>query len=218
MVHINVLQELYDLFPSSEEPEDTLSVHSAPDHQLMLHLLVAAVTGGHSPKTMCLMGSLQGHPLSILVDSGSSHTFLSDKLISVIQGVCPLKPPIQVQVANGVVLSCASYIPQDQWSVQGYYFVTDLKILPLPSHDMILGLDWLQSFSPMHIHWQQQWISIPYKGQTIFLSGIDSDLPVGTILQLTAVQPEPVIVALPDLPPALTQLLQEFEYLFLASY
>lgn len=66
----------------------------------------------------------------------------------------------------------------------------------------------------MHIHWQQQWISIPYKGQTIFLSGIDSDLPVGTILQLTAVQPEPVTAALPDLPPALTQLLQEFEYLF----
>jgi hypothetical protein len=217
MVHINVLQELYDLFPSSEEPEDTLSVHSAPDHQLMLHLLVAAVNWWPQPKDNVFDGQLAGTS-SILVDSGSSHTFLSDKLISVIQGVCPLKPPIQVQVANGVVLSCASYIPQDQWSVQGYYFVTDLKILPLPSHDMILGLDWLQSFSPMHIHWQQQWISIPYKGQTIFLSGIDSDLPVGTILQLTAVQPEPVIVALPDLPPALTQLLQEFEYLFLASY
>jgi hypothetical protein len=217
MVHINVLQELYDLFPSSEEPEDTLSVHSAPDHQLMLHLLVAAVNWWPQPKDNVFDGQLAGTS-SILVDSGSSHTFLSDKLISVIQGVCPLNPPIQVQVANGVVLSCASYIPQAQWSVQGYYFVTDLKILPLPSHDMILGLDWLQSFSPMHIHWQQQWISIPYKGQTIFLSGIDSDLPVGTILQLTAVQPEPVIVALPDLPPALTQLLQEFEYLFLASY
>jgi hypothetical protein len=87
MVHINVLQELYDLFPSSEEPEDTLSVHSAPNHQLMLHLSVAAVTGGHSPKTMCLMGSLQGHPLSILVDSGSSHTFLSDKLSGQYKGM-----------------------------------------------------------------------------------------------------------------------------------
>jgi hypothetical protein len=113
------------------------------------------VTGGHTPKTMCLMGHLQGHPLSILVDSGSSHTFLGDKLSGVIHGICQLNPPLQVQVANGVVLSYTSYVPQARWSVQGYDFITDLKTLPLPCQDMILSLDWLQSFSPMQIHWQQ---------------------------------------------------------------
>lgn len=143
MIHLNVVQEIYDLFQSSDDNVDAQSVQSAPDHQLMLHLSTAAVTGCPSPKTMCLLGSLQGHPISILVDSGSSHTFLSTKLSPMLQGVCPLSQPIQVQVANGAVLSCSTYIPQAQWSVQGYNFVTDLKLLPLPSHDMILGLDWL---------------------------------------------------------------------------
>lgn len=102
---------------------------------------------------MCLLGALQGHTISILVDNGSSHTFLSAKLSPMLQGVYPLLQPIQVQVANGAVLSCSTYIPQAQWSMQGCNFVIHLKILPLPSHYMIPRLDWLQSFSPMHIHW-----------------------------------------------------------------
>lgn len=120
----------------------------------MLHLSVAAVTGSSGPNTMCLMGSLQHQPISILVDSGSSHTFLSAKFCDSIPGVCDLKPPIQVQVANGAVLLCDTYVPSAQWPVQGYSFVSDLKLLPLPTHDMILGLDWLQSFSLMQIHWK----------------------------------------------------------------
>lgn len=117
----------------------------------MMHLSVAAVIGTSGPKTMCLLGSLQAQPITILVDSGSSHTFLSDKFRASLSEICALDPPIQVQVANGAMLLCDSYVPAAQWSVQGYSFVSDLKLLPLPTHDMILGLDWLHSFSPMQI-------------------------------------------------------------------
>lgn len=92
--------------------------------------------------------------MSILVDSGSSHTFLSAKLSARLQGVSPLDPPIQVQVANSAILTCDTFMPKAKWQVQECCFVNDLKILSLPSHDMILGLDWLQSFSPMHIDWR----------------------------------------------------------------
>jgi len=105
------VQELYDLFQSTEDQEDTKSVQSAPDHQIMLHLSVAAVTGSSCPNTMCLMGSLQDQPISILVNSGSSHTFLSAKFRDSLPGVCALNPPIQVQVANGAVLLCDTYVP-----------------------------------------------------------------------------------------------------------
>lgn len=66
----------------------------------------------------------------------------------------------------------------------------------------------------MHIHWQQRWISIPYEGHSVILSGVDADLPVGTILQLTEVKSEEVLVELSDLPPELIHLLQEFDHLF----
>jgi hypothetical protein len=40
-----------------------------------------------------------------------------------------------------------------------------LKILPLNCYDVILGMDWLASNSPMHIDWQEKWL-VFYKEQT----------------------------------------------------
>jgi hypothetical protein len=118
----------------------------------MAQLSVAAAVGAPAPKTLCLAGDLQGQPISILVDSGSSHTFLSTKIGSSLPHLQQLQPSLAVQVANGEILQCTHHIPQAVWSIQGCSFTTDLKILPLQSYDMILGLDWLSSFSPMQIH------------------------------------------------------------------
>lgn len=217
LVQLHVVQELYDLFQSNDEQEDAKSVQSAPTHQIMLHLSVAAVTGTSGPRTMCLMGSLQDQPINILVDSGSSHTFLSDKFKASLSGVCALNPPIQVQVANGAVLLCDTYVPASQWSVQGYTFVSDLKLLPLPTQDMILGLDWLQPFSPMQIHWKQNWLSIPYEDQLVVLYGCNDALPVGSVLHLTVVQQDQQpdsSGAVSAVPPEIAAILQEFDALF----
>jgi hypothetical protein len=59
--------------------------------------------------------------------------------------------------------------------------------LPLQSYDMILGLDWLSSFSPMQIHWQQKWFAIPYQGSTAVLIGDAPELPVGSVIQLALI-------------------------------
>lgn len=57
--------------------------------------------------------------------------------------------PISVQVANGELLSSSKVIPATVWSMQGLEFQQDLKVIPLSSYDMILGLDWLEQHSPM---------------------------------------------------------------------
>jgi hypothetical protein len=60
----------------------------------------------------------------------------------------------------------------------GYSFKSDLRVLPLSSYDMILGLDWLEVHSPMKVHWKDRWMSIPYDGATILLCGSAANLPV----------------------------------------
>jgi hypothetical protein len=42
------------------------------------------------------------------------------------------------------------------WSVQGLQFTSTLKIFPLTTFDMILGMDWLEQYSPMKIHWLEK--------------------------------------------------------------
>ena len=209
LVQINLVQELLDMFPdqddvdSSDPPSPTVS-------QVMMHLSVAAAVGSASPKAFSFHGEIQGRPLFILVDSGSSHTFLSDVVAQSLTGVQDLTPALGVQVANGAVLQCTSYIPAATWSVQGYTFSTDLKLLPLSSYDMILGLDWLASLSPMQVHWAQKWLSIPYEGSTVVLFGDAPVLPIGSVLQLCQVQDLTELTV----PSAVQALLSEFASLF----
>ena len=121
---------------------------------------------------------------------------------------------VDVQVANGAILQCTSHIPAAVWSVQGCTFSTDLKLLPLSSYDMILGLDWLSSFSPMHIHWAQKWLSISYEGTTVVILGDALDLPVGSIIQLCMVQDPTVAAPEMPIPPTVQALIAEFASLF----
>jgi len=152
-VQLHVVQELLDVFREATPIEAVDSVQAAEPEQLFLSLLVAAVTGMVQPRTMCFWGLLGDQHVKILLDSGSSNTLIS----SVIASGCPtlqqLPVPLKVQVANGQVITCSSHIPDASWSIQGYQFSLDLKVLPLSSYDMILGLDWLEAHSSMEVHW-----------------------------------------------------------------
>lgn len=100
------------------------------------------------------------------------------------------------------------------WSVQGYDFTTDLKLLPMSSFDMILGLDWLASFSPMQVDWVEQWISIPYQGRSALLMGTHASLPAGSVVQLCLVQDIQTISIPAGFPIELLSILMEFYHLF----
>jgi hypothetical protein len=68
------------------------------------------------------------------------------------------------------------------WFRGAVFFLSDFKILAPSSYDAIGGMDWLSSFSPMHIHWQQQWLVIPYQGASALLQGAACFVPDGSVV------------------------------------
>jgi hypothetical protein len=78
---------------------------------------------------------------------------------------------VTVQVADGGNVSCSQFFSSIPWSVQGYTFFTDFWVFPLQTYDAVLGMDWLEQFSPMKINWTEKWLLIPYKGHTVVLQG-----------------------------------------------
>jgi hypothetical protein len=64
---------------SSEGSMESLQ-QSKESGQLCLFLSEAAVSGADSPKSMRMWGSIQGQDVLLLVDSGSSHSFMSSKI------------------------------------------------------------------------------------------------------------------------------------------
>jgi hypothetical protein len=55
-----------------------------------------------------------------------------------------------------------------------------MRVLPLNSYDLILGMDWLKSYSPMQVHWIERWMPLPYQGTQILLQDFSSLLPNGS--------------------------------------
>jgi predicted aspartyl protease len=72
----------------------------------------------HSPvKSMRLLGWIQGQEIVMLVNSGSSNTFMSVELAQRIQGISQLDIPLVVKVANGDRISCVSESKQAEWMI-----------------------------------------------------------------------------------------------------
>jgi hypothetical protein len=113
---------------------------------------------------MKFSGIIQGKEVLILIDSGSSHSFVSTTLAVQLTGVLPMTRPVSVQVADGGRIHCSQQLLATQWSVQQCVFTTDFRVLDISTYDLIVGMDWLSAHSPMKVHWLQKWMIIPYQG------------------------------------------------------
>jgi hypothetical protein len=107
-----------------------------------------------------------------LVDSGSSHYFISAHFL-LKAGITPQPTtPKQVRVANGSILISDKYVPNLDWWVQGQSFPCDMRVIELEAYDAILGFDWLQSHSPISHHWKNRTMEFSHKGQQIVITGV----------------------------------------------
>lgn len=170
------LHAVQEVFAHLQDPQDSVSadildVESPARSELMVVSLLA-LQGVESVGTMRILGYVQGFEVLILVDSGSSVSFISSKLATGLSGLHSLPTPLKVQVASGGVLHCDSIVTQCEWFTQGYTFRTDLRVLPLTSYDMILGIDWLATHSPMTVDWCNRVLTISAHRQSITLCGI----------------------------------------------
>jgi hypothetical protein len=151
-----------DAFEESEAPDQDVPADQAATEQAFMLLSAAALSGSSHPHTLQLRGQLQGQDILILVDSRSSHSFISGKLASKFSDITQLTHPLSIKVADGNSIYCSSELSAAEWSIQGIRFHSNLRVIPLASYDMIAGMDWLQAFSPMKVDWADKWISIPY--------------------------------------------------------
>lgn len=110
----------------------------------------------------------------MLVDSGSSTSFVNTNLARHLQGVQDLPHLSKLRVADGGELLCSSYIPNCIWYSQGQEFETEMKVLALKTYDAILGMDWLELHSTMQVDWCAKCLKFSTSAGTVCLQGHDS--------------------------------------------
>ncbi|KAA8534676.1 hypothetical protein F0562_032193 [Nyssa sinensis] len=114
-----------------------------------------ALSGWNTPRTMCIVGHIHKQPISVLIDSGSTHNFINDKVAENLH--LPITPAtaFPVMVANGDRLACKEKYDHIDINIQGFIFSTTLYSLPLTRIDVVLGVQWLEQLRPVLCDWKR---------------------------------------------------------------
>jgi hypothetical protein len=157
---------LWELFQLDDDSDESYGPnrHVATENHVFLAISKSAVSGSLVARTIKLWGTIQRHKVSILIDSGSTSSFISAAVAQQLAQVTYLPVSTAVQVAGGGILQCTAVIQRAEWSVQSHIFQTDLMVLPLTAYDVIIGMDWLEAHSPMRVHWKEKWLQLPHQG------------------------------------------------------
>lgn len=157
-----------------------------PAEDTVMAISRSAISGGVSAKAFQLRAWVQGREVLMLVDSGSTNSFIDQSLAETIQGAQPLPRAYRVRVADGGELICSAIVPNCLWCSQGHNFTTDLKVLTLGAYDAILGMDWLEAHSPMTVDWRAKHLQFLQHGNAVSLRGHEAEST--TCLLINALQ------------------------------
>jgi hypothetical protein len=146
-VQLHVVQELWEMLlidsdPSTEEVQSNTEAAA-------LHMLLSKEAQGasNSSRMLKFLGEIQGNSIVLLIDYGSSHSFINERLASSLAAVTSVAQFMAVQVANGQMLHSNFVIDHAEWQIQGYTFSSSLKVIPLPYYDMIICINWCDTSS-----------------------------------------------------------------------
>ncbi|XP_012844847.1 PREDICTED: uncharacterized protein LOC105964883, partial [Erythranthe guttata] len=155
-----------------EESSGSETMREDREEELELYKIsVYALAGQVSPTTIKLVGMVNRQPISILVDTGSTHTFLDPNTAKRLK--CILEPTSQwkVSVADGRKVFSKYKCSQFKWTVGQHHFQAGVRLLELGGCDLVIGVDLLRHLQPITFHFSKQRITAHLNGQPIILQG-----------------------------------------------
>ncbi|XP_071917152.1 uncharacterized protein [Coffea arabica] len=153
-----------------EEEEESAfeDAHPGQAMEMSLHALSEAL----KRKTITLTGVLDGEQMLILVDTGSSDSYISSELVIGMDIKHQwVDQPFSVIMGNGACVTSNVVCPNVQWSINQHHFRFNPQVMELGGWDIILGVDWMTHFSPITFDFQQLRISLHHEGGEIHLHG-----------------------------------------------
>lgn len=144
-------------------------------------LSLNAMAGHQSFSTVRLQGRIKKQPVSILVDSGSTHSFIDAALVKKLGLVAEVIPPLVVTVADGTQSLVDTACKDIRYDIQGHSFCSNLRLFSLGASDMVLGVDWLREHNPVTFDFQEVNIAIQKEGNPLILQGEKKGSNIQTI-------------------------------------
>lgn len=152
-------------------PTDHTGSSTVLDTECPGEISLNALVGNNSGGTLRFQGSIRGKKVSILIDSGSTHSFVDAGIVKTLGLTAQVVSPLLVTVADEskvIADSCCTAVPLE---IQSHKFVNDLRLFPLSNSDVILGVDWLRHHNPITFDYHQYQVKFQREGRWICLQG-----------------------------------------------
>ncbi|KAJ1699376.1 hypothetical protein LUZ63_007888 [Rhynchospora breviuscula] len=145
-------------------------VDASVEEKLQNEHAVITMCADHSPsnfQTLKYKGMLDGVPICILIDTGSTHSFINPSLVNTDNWNTTTTPPLIVRIANGADMSTFTKCSDLPFPLQNYALTATVKLLNIQGYDLILGIDWLAQHGPMTIDWELGQLQLFREGQKL---------------------------------------------------
>jgi hypothetical protein len=149
-------------------------------------LSINAISGTDREDCMRVRALIQNQVLVMLVDSGNSSSFVSQRIVDQLALSTEVVSPVRVKVANGEYMLSSKRVATLEWWAEGHTYAGNMRVLDLEAYDAILGYDWLKSHSPMEFDWDNKVLTFWDKGVRVQLKG--DGVGSTKVLQVSAVQ------------------------------
>lgn len=151
---------------TEEEGEELAGGDQPPE--ITLH----ALSGWDAPTTIRLHAKVHNQRLLALVDSGSTHNFISERAAQKLRLKVTTTRPFTVKVANGAPLQSRGKLMAVSLRLEKAEFTVTLHILPLVGLDLLLGVKWLETLGPILCDWKAKTMKIEWQGEAHIFNGL----------------------------------------------
>ncbi|KAG2695854.1 hypothetical protein I3760_07G031900 [Carya illinoinensis] len=156
-----------------EETLNQLNTVALPTTQQaeLLGISLHAIARAPSPKTLRLVGKIGTCLVIVLIDIGSTHSFIDVNVVR--RAKLPVgEGHLAVQVSDGDTLLCLVCCKVVFLKMQSCNILANLFLLTLGGCDVVLGVDWLRSLGTIKWNFADLSMSFFVEMENLFLQGL----------------------------------------------
>ncbi|KAH9735042.1 hypothetical protein KPL71_017615 [Citrus sinensis] len=173
------------ILEAEEESEETLETVPTEEASYDPKITFYALTGWTTPQTMCVKAKIGPYEIIVLIDSGSTHNFISTRLANVLK--LPIVPTtaFPVKVANSEKLACQGKFENIQILIQDIPFSLMVYALPILGLDLVLGVQWLEELGTVECNWKSLTMNFNWNNRPRHLQGLNpQSLQTATVAEV----------------------------------
>jgi hypothetical protein len=136
----------------------------------MLDLNHMAYENHHTVK---FQGEIHGVPVLILVDSGATHNFISQKLVHKMEWPTIDTPQMTIKLGDGSQTFTSGVCRELKMCIGSFELMPQMHLFELGGVDVVLGIEWLQTLGDTIMNWRKQTMSFWSNREWVTLQGIE---------------------------------------------